>query len=72
MRLTKVHRLIELADNSWMVPYVSMNSWILAADRNDTKNDFPRLMNKALYGKTCENQKKRTDIHLVNDRLQEA
>ena len=72
MRLSNVHRVIALTQTRWMEPYISMNTRMRGAAKNDMEKDFHKLMNNALYGKTCENQRKRTDIHLVNDRLKAA
>ena len=49
-----------------------MNTKMRAAAKNDMEKDFHKLMNNAVYGKTCENQRKRTDIHRVNDRVKAA
>ena len=72
MRLTKIHRVISFTQTRWMEPYISMNTRMRAAAKNDMEKDFHKLMNNAVYGKTCENQRKRTDIHLVNDRVKAA
>ena len=44
-----------------------MNTRMRAAAKNDMEKDFHKLMNNAVYGKTCENLRKRTDIRLLND-----
>ena len=72
MRLTKIHRVIGFTQTRWMEPYISMNTRMRAAAKNDMEKDFHKLMNNAVYGKTCENQRKRTDINLVNDRVKAA
>ena len=55
-----------------MEPYISMNTTMRAAAKKDMEKDFHKLMNNAVYGKTCENQRKRTDVHLINDRQKAA
>ena len=68
MKLTKLHRIISFVQKPWMREYIQMNTRMRAAAKNDMEKDFHKLMNNAVYGKTCENQRKRTDIQLVNDR----
>ena len=72
MRLSKGHRVIAFTQPRWMEPYISRNKRMRAAAKNDMENDFHKLMNNAVYGNTCENQRKWTDIHLVNDRVKAA
>ena len=66
MRLTKVHRVIKFNQPAWMEPYIMMNTWMRMKATNDMEKDFHKLMN-AVYGKTCENQRKRNDIHLATE-----
>ena len=72
IRLSKIHRVVSLTQTGWMEPYISINNRMRAAAKNDMEKDFYKLMNNAVYGKTCENQRKRTDIDVVNDRVKAA
>ena len=65
MRLTRVSRVLRFNQSRWLAPYIDNNSVLRAAAKNDFEKDFFKLMNNSIYGKTCENQKKRTDIRLV-------
>ena len=67
MKLTKVHKVISFAQSRWMEPYISMNTSMRAKANNEMEKNFHKLMNNAVYGKTCENQRKRSDIRLVTD-----
>ena len=67
MRLRKVHRVFRFAQAPWMEPYFSVNNKMRAAAKNEMEKDCDKLMNNAVSGTTCENQWKRTDIHLLTD-----
>lgn len=67
MRLLKVHRAIEFKQSAWMRVYIEKNQNLRAAATSDFEKNFYKLMNNACYGKTCENQRKRTNIQLVTD-----
>jgi hypothetical protein len=67
--LRKVHRVIEFKQSKWMESYIKMNQDLRAASTEAFEQDFYKIMNNSCYGKTCENQRKRTDIKLVNDEL---
>ena len=67
MRLGKVHRVIRFAEARLMEPFISMNIKMRAQAKNEMEKDFHKLMNNAVYGKSCENQRKRTDLDLFTD-----
>jgi len=69
IKLTKVHRAIRFHQSHWMAPYIDLNTNLRAAATNDVDRDFCKLMNNSTYGKSCENQRKRTDIRLLTDEL---
>ena len=66
--LKHVHQAIKFHQSRWMKNYVKLNQDNRILAQNEVEQEFFKLMNNSLFGKTCENQKKRTQIKLVNDR----
>ena len=66
--LKKVHRVIQFKQSRWLGGYIEKNTNLRKQATNKCDIEMFKLMNNAVYGKTCENQKKRTDIHLVNNK----
>ena len=67
MKLGKVHRVIGFRQSRWLAPYIKKNQDLRAASKNEFEKEFFKLMNNSVYGKTCENLKKRSDIRLLID-----
>ena len=67
MKLVKVHAAIKYQQSKWMAPYINLNQEKRKEARDTFQKDFFKLMNNSVFGKTCENQKKRSNIKLVND-----
>ena len=51
---------------NWLAKYIEVNQAKRVLANTDFEKDFFKLMNNSVFGKTCENQKKRTSIYLVN------
>ena len=70
MELIRVHRIVQFQQSDWMKPYVDLCSGLRAQAKNEFEKDFFKIMVNSVYGKTVENQSKRTNIKIVQSRAE--
>lgn len=66
--LKHVHRVLLFKERPWLEPYIRFNTERRAVATNKAAKEFYKLMNNAVFGKTMENVRNRSNLELVNDR----
>ena len=70
VKITHVHQALKFDESAWLKPYIDLNTRLRAAATNDADKDMYKLLNNAVFGKTCENLLGRTEYQLVESHKQ--
>src|SRR6267154_3196788 len=65
LRLTHVHRVIQFKQSQWLKPYIDFNTNMRAKATSDFERNLYKLCNNAVFGKMCEDLRKRIDVRIV-------
>jgi hypothetical protein len=69
MKLLRVHRIVAFPQESWLKPYVELNTNMRQQTKTDFEKDFFKLMVNVFFGKIMENVRKRRKVDLVSDKV---
>ena len=62
--LKKVHSIISFRQETWLKPYIYLNTELRKNAKNEIEKDFYKLKINSIYGKTVQNDRKHRDIKL--------
>ena len=68
MIVEKIHEIISFKQNKWLDKYLNFNTQNRKKTKNDSEEDFYKLLNIAFYGKTMENVRNRLKIEFNLER----
>lgn len=63
--LQKIHRVITFKQRSYLKTYIDLNTKLRQEAKSVFEQDFFKLLNNSVFGKTLENIESRVKVHLV-------
>ena len=67
MKLKKIHRILKIKQSGWMRTYIDFNTQERTITNNEADQNFFKLVNNSVYGKTMENLRKTIKIKAVEN-----
>ena len=68
MKLVKIHRVLSFKQSNWLKSYADFNTEKRQKSPNEFNKNLCKLLNNCIYGKSIENQRKRMNVKLINDK----
>lgn len=66
LKLKKVHRAIKFSQGPYLKQYIDLNTELRQKANSQFEQDFFKLLNNSIFGKTLEDTEKRLNVKLVN------
>ena len=64
----KIYRALAFEESRFLAPYIEKNTKLRMQAKNKFEEEFFKLLNNAVFGKSCENLLKRVHVELANER----
>lgn len=66
LKLKKIHRVITFRQSAYLKQYIDLNTRLRQKATSTFEQDFFKLLNNSVFGKTLENNEKKVNVQLVN------
>ena len=68
IKLVKIHRILRFKQSNWLKKYVNFNTEKGKQSTDEFNKNLSKFLNNCIYGKSIENQRKRINVKLINDK----
>ena len=68
MKLVKIHRILSFKQSEWLKKYVDFNTEKRKQSDDEFIKNLYKLLNNYIYVKSIENQRKRINVKMINDK----